>query len=110
MRDTLGLKKTKKKMADVFEAHCVDSWVLANAIVGGRATGQYEAPMRVAAPDPSPGAASSPAWRRRGAITLRRNAQSGVHARFDRSSSQVWHRLRRRCFGRTNQSPSRGRR
>ena len=27
MRDTLGLKKTKKKMADVFEAHCVDSWV-----------------------------------------------------------------------------------
>ena len=37
MRDTLGLKKTKKKMADVFEAHCVDSWVLANAIVGGHA-------------------------------------------------------------------------
>jgi len=35
MRDALGLKKTKKKMADVFEAHCVDSWVLANAIVGG---------------------------------------------------------------------------
>jgi len=35
MRDALGLKKTKKKMADLFEAHCVDSWVLANAIVGG---------------------------------------------------------------------------
>ena len=35
MRDALGLKKSKKKMADVFEAHCVDSWVLANAIVGG---------------------------------------------------------------------------
>ena len=35
MRHALGLKKTKKKMADLFEAHCVDSWVLANAIVGG---------------------------------------------------------------------------
>jgi hypothetical protein len=38
MRDDLGLKKTKKKMAEVFEAHCVDSWVLANAIVGGHVT------------------------------------------------------------------------
>ena len=35
MRDALGLKKTKQKTAEVFEAHCVDSWVLANAIVGG---------------------------------------------------------------------------
>jgi hypothetical protein len=35
MRDALGLKKVKKKTAEVFEAHCVDSWVLANAIVGG---------------------------------------------------------------------------
>src|SRR5262245_40178188 len=36
MRDALGLKKTKTKTAEVFEAHCVDSWVLAHAIVGGR--------------------------------------------------------------------------
>jgi len=35
LRDALGLKKTKKKMAEVFEAHCVDSWVLANWIIGG---------------------------------------------------------------------------
>jgi hypothetical protein len=35
MRDDLGLKKTQKKTAEVFEAHCVDSWVMANAIVGG---------------------------------------------------------------------------
>jgi hypothetical protein len=35
MRDELGLKKTKQKLAEVFEAHCVDSWVLANAVVGG---------------------------------------------------------------------------
>jgi len=35
MRDDLGLKKTQKKTAEVFEAHCIDSWVLANAIVGG---------------------------------------------------------------------------
>ncbi len=37
MRGDLGLNKTKKKTAEVFEAHCVDSWVLANAIVGGHA-------------------------------------------------------------------------
>jgi hypothetical protein len=35
MRDALGLKKTKKKMAEVFSAHCVDSWVLAQSVVGG---------------------------------------------------------------------------
>jgi hypothetical protein len=35
MRDALGLKKIKEKTAEVFEAHCVDSWVLANAVVGG---------------------------------------------------------------------------
>jgi hypothetical protein len=34
-RDTLGLKKTKNKLADTFNAHCVDSWVLANSITGG---------------------------------------------------------------------------
>jgi hypothetical protein len=28
MRDALGLKKTGKKTAEVFEAHCVDAWVL----------------------------------------------------------------------------------
>jgi hypothetical protein len=36
MRDALGLKKVKRKTAEVFEAHCVDSWVLAHAVVGGR--------------------------------------------------------------------------
>ncbi len=35
MRIDLGLKKTSKKKDNVFEAHCVDSWVLANAEVGG---------------------------------------------------------------------------
>lgn len=35
LRDALGLKKSSKKMAEVFEAHCVDSWVLANWYVGG---------------------------------------------------------------------------
>jgi hypothetical protein len=34
-RDQLGLKKSRQKMADKFEAHCVDSWVLANWWVGG---------------------------------------------------------------------------
>jgi len=35
LRDGLGLKKSKQKMSDRFEAHCVDSWVLANWQVGG---------------------------------------------------------------------------
>lgn len=35
LRDAAGLKKSKNKMSEVFEAHCVDSWVLANWQVGG---------------------------------------------------------------------------
>ncbi len=34
-RNALGLKKSKQKVSDTFEAHCVDSWVLANLWVGG---------------------------------------------------------------------------
>lgn len=35
LRDGLGLKKASDKMSDRFDAHCVDSWVLANWWVGG---------------------------------------------------------------------------
>lgn len=35
LRLALGLPKTKSKLANVFSAHCVDSWVLANDFVGG---------------------------------------------------------------------------
>ena len=35
IRDDLGLKKTKGKLAAKFSAHCVDSWALANDHVGG---------------------------------------------------------------------------
>jgi hypothetical protein len=35
LRGGLGLAKIKRKTAEVFEAHCVDSWVLANWWVGG---------------------------------------------------------------------------
>ena len=38
LRDALGLKKTKDKMSGRFDAHCVDSWVLANAEVGGHSS------------------------------------------------------------------------
>jgi hypothetical protein len=34
-RNNLGLKKTKAKMSEIFEAHCVDSWVLATWWTGG---------------------------------------------------------------------------
>jgi hypothetical protein len=35
LRDALGLSKIKQKTAEVFAAHCVDSWVLANAVIRG---------------------------------------------------------------------------
>ena len=35
MRDILGLKKTNGKMEEKFSAHSLDSWVLANSVVGG---------------------------------------------------------------------------
>ena len=34
-RNSLGLKKGKDKLKIAFESHCVDSWVLANQVVGG---------------------------------------------------------------------------
>ena len=36
IRDRLGLKKSSKKLAETFEAHCVDSWCLAYYTVGGK--------------------------------------------------------------------------
>jgi len=35
LRQRYGLKKSSNKMKAVFEAHCVDSWVLANWWIGG---------------------------------------------------------------------------
>jgi RRXRR protein len=35
LREALGLRKSGNKMSDQFEAHCVDSWVLANEATGG---------------------------------------------------------------------------
>src|SRR5260370_14072092 len=36
LRDQLGLKKTGKKLAEVWEAHCVDAGCLAYSVVGGQ--------------------------------------------------------------------------
>jgi RRXRR protein len=38
MREQVGLKKTSNKLAEVWEAHCIDAWVLAESAVGGRAS------------------------------------------------------------------------
>lgn len=38
LRDAVGLTKIKNKLSERFEAHCVDSWVLANSVVGGHIT------------------------------------------------------------------------
>ncbi len=35
IRDRLGLKKSSQKLAETFDAHCVDSWCLAYHTVGG---------------------------------------------------------------------------
>ncbi len=35
LREQLGLKKTSKKLSEVWEAHCVDAWCLAYSAVGG---------------------------------------------------------------------------
>ncbi|RKU17999.1 hypothetical protein C6503_10375 [Candidatus Poribacteria bacterium] len=35
IRDKLGLKKSKDKKAETFNAHCVDSWCLAYHVLGG---------------------------------------------------------------------------
>jgi hypothetical protein len=35
LRGTLGLSKSRQKLAETFSAHCVDAWVLAWALVGG---------------------------------------------------------------------------
>ncbi len=36
LRDQLGLKKTSKKLAEVWEAHGVDAFVLAHCAIGGK--------------------------------------------------------------------------
>jgi RRXRR protein len=37
-REQLGLKKTNRKLAEFWHAHCVDAWVLAHSLVGGGMT------------------------------------------------------------------------
>jgi hypothetical protein len=47
LRDSLGLKKSKAKLSDRFDAHCVDSWVLANHVVGGHTEPDNERILKV---------------------------------------------------------------
>jgi hypothetical protein len=46
-RDKLGLKKTSAKLKDVFSAHNVDSWVLANFVVGGHSAPDNTSMIRI---------------------------------------------------------------
>jgi hypothetical protein len=45
-RNQLGLKKSKEKLAETFDTHCVDSWVLAS-FVTGKSTVDNELMFRV---------------------------------------------------------------
>lgn len=47
LRDSLGLKKTKGKMDEVFSAHNLDSWVLANSFTGGHVKPDYDRIFRL---------------------------------------------------------------
>ena len=51
LRDVLGLKKSHNKLSNSFDAHCVDSWVLANSAVGGNVVSNKQvlliAPIRL---------------------------------------------------------------
>jgi RRXRR protein len=47
LRNALGLKKTGNKLASVFSAHCIDSWVLANDYVGGHTKPDNEAMLLI---------------------------------------------------------------
>lgn len=47
LRDQYGLKKSRAKLAEKFSAHCVDSWVLANWLVGGHTKPDNERMIRV---------------------------------------------------------------
>jgi RRXRR protein len=38
LREQLGFKKIGKKLAEVWEAHCVDAWILAYSSIGGKTT------------------------------------------------------------------------
>lgn len=42
LRKALGLKKSSGKLKEVFSAHAIDSWVLANSVVGGHCTPDNE--------------------------------------------------------------------
>jgi hypothetical protein len=41
LRETLGLVKSKAKLAETFSAYCVDAWALAWAVVGGPTTPEH---------------------------------------------------------------------
>lgn len=48
IRNQLGLKKTHRKLSNGFDAHCVDSWVMANSWTGGHITPDNTMVMLVA--------------------------------------------------------------
>ena len=47
LRDQLGLRKTKRKLLETFDAHCIDSWVMAWNEVGGIPLPQHRRMMRI---------------------------------------------------------------
>ena len=47
LRRDAGLRKASNKLSDSFEAHCVDSWVLANVWVGGHRQPDNTAMLRI---------------------------------------------------------------
>ncbi len=97
LRDLLGLKKSRQKLAETFSAHCVDAWVLAWAGVGGPVVPEQTRLLCV----------TPLQWhrrqlhrlqtrKRRQAQTLWGHAQPGLHTRDTGQAPQGWKGLRRR--------------
>ena len=103
-RNSHGLKKNSNKSKKDFYTHCVDSWVLANEVVGGHTKVDNErvlflSPLKKvqkATPQTEPS-------KRRYKTTVRRNSQSGSGKRYFGEASKVRTFARRRNFKRKSQ-------
>ena len=105
LRDQAGLTKSRNKLSDGWDAHCVDSFVLASYGVGGASHPTntqmlYVVPLRFHRRQLH---RLQPAIRRC-SQTLRRNTQPGVETRRVGAPPDVWHSLRGWHNKRTDQS------
>ena len=96
LRQLSELLKSKQKLSNKFEAHCVDSWVLANWCVGGHFKPDNTAlieviPLEFHAKPVTPIATRSGSH----PFEVWRHFECGIQTRFNRQTPKVWVLLRR---------------